>query len=567
MESATLFTPIDNSKRQIRLLDISPGQGSEPLRCTHRVVSLDDDNINYNALSYVWGPKTAGKSVFLGETCVEVTDNLFDALHALRSKSEPVTLWVDALCINQNSPEKTEQVHMMRLIYERCSNCFIQFGRIGATDPNESEEDSLAAAKAALDAVRVVADPDSYSVLPPSLSNPELQARAGKSFQQIQYSPWWLRIWTIQESIAPPRYTLLWGPLTMDWGIFVRFYENSRKLWWPNHLGLNFFVFFPSGSASELSASFTALDQARDWHTNPPNPLDMLVRFQYRKSTDPLDKVYTVLGLLGEGMNPLPSVTSFDYELPPATLFKRVSLDLFRDEWGLRPLIGQRGTPKPTPRIPSWAIDWTSVEGGINNFWAHNKFYLLFTADRGLPMLDRDELTADEDDNVIRLNGLFFDKVLVATDSVRPGTDEVQILQLWDKLVAEETRIRDSGLGPAAKTFRDIAFRFMMWGAFLDNSDHAKEWRDTMWSNQTVFITETGFIGLGPSTVERGDEVWIMSGGRVPLLFRALSMGSRQDFRDEGDDYTFVGDAYMPGNMHGEAVESRSDRQRFIRVH
>ncbi|KAI6080348.1 HET-domain-containing protein [Hypoxylon rubiginosum] len=556
--------PIDSDRNQVRLLEISPGSDPEDIRCTHRVVSLDDEKVQYQTLSYVWGARTEDKSVILEGCSVKVTDNLFSALRAIRSSTEPIILWVDALCINQDDAvEKKEQVHLMRRIYAQCTNCFIHLGRVNASETGASEEDALEAAQAAMDAIRLVADPSPYSELPSNLKTPEAQAHAGKAFQYVQCAPWWSRIWTIQEGVAPPRHTILWGPLSMPWDVFAKFSGNAMGLRWPDNLGLNFFVFFPNGVANILSASFAALGMASAWANETPNALDMLWRFRYRHSSDPRDKVYSILGLLREGERPLPSVTSSDYELPAATLYKRVTIDLIRDEWGLRPLIGLRGEQKSVPGLPSWAVDWSIPEDGKSEFWAHDNFYMDFTADRGLPMLDKDVLTDENEDAAIHLNGLVFDNVLVSSKPIK--TSEMgEVMQMWNKLTAE-AKAKGLRHDPTTETFRNIVFRNMMDGTFLE-PDRRTKWRDTMWLNQTLFFTNTGYIGLGPSTLTEGDEVWIMSGGRVPFAFRPKD-GHLQTERVKTEDYVFVGDVYMPGLMHGEAVEGRINEQRFIKIH
>ncbi|KAI1370230.1 HET-domain-containing protein [Hypoxylon crocopeplum] len=556
---------INSSRNQIRLLEILPGSGDEDIRASHRIACLDEQ-AKYRALSYVWGGSSEGRSVVLEGSVIKVTDNLFSALRTIRSSSESIILWVDALCINQEDAiEKRDQVHLMRRIYTQCTNCFVHLGKVNASETGAPDHDPLGVAQAVWEAIRIVADPTPYSELPSGLATREAQARAGKAFQFVQRGPWWTRIWTIQEGVAPPRHTLIWGPLTMPWEVFVKFSGNAMDLKWPDNLGLDFFAFFPEGRALHLTASFTGLGMAAAWANQTPNPLEMLWRFRHRHSGDPRDKVYSILGLLHEGEQPLPSVTSSDYELPAATLFKRVTIDLIRDDWGLCPLIGLRGEQKSVPDLPSWAIDWSLPEkNDITEFWAHDIFYYDFTADKGLPMLDKDALVSPDEDSVIHLNGVMFDRVLASSKPIK--TDKIdEIMRMWDELTVEA---KSKGLkhDPATETFRNIVFRNMMEGKFLE-PDRGREWRERMWANQTLFFTDTGYIGLGPSTVSQGDEIWVMSGGRVPFVLRPQETGREQDEKSKSSDYTFVGDVYMPGLMHGEAVEGRLEGQRFVKIH
>ena len=54
------------------------------------------------------------------------------------------------------------------------------------------------------------------------------------------------------------------------------------------------------------------------------------------------------------------------------------------------------------------------------------------------------------------------------------------------------------------------------------------------------------FLGSGPKSHDAGDSVCILAGGSVPYLLRKVG--------DQGGNrYTFIGEAYVHGMMHGEA--------------
>jgi hypothetical protein len=68
--------------------------------------------------------------------------------------------------------------------------------------------------------------------------------------------------------------------------------------------------------------------------------------------------------------------------------------------------------------------------------------------------------------------------------------------------------------------------------------------------HRTMFLTEKGSLGFGPTDLAVGDEVWILRGGNVPFIVRAGSSGP------EGF-HTFVGPSYLDGMMAGEALDGR----------
>ena len=86
---------------------------------------------------------------------------------------------------------------------------------------------------------------------------------------------------------------------------------------------------------------------------------------------------------------------------------------------------------------------------------------------------------------------------------------------------------------------------------FLDTGEYtdAEETVKAMILLQSFFITDTGYIGIGPPNIRLNDVAWIVRGSNVPLILRP-----RPDFLEN----KFVGDAFVHGVMDGELAESRS---------
>jgi Heterokaryon incompatibility protein (HET) len=121
--------PITNRSRDIRLLSVQPGNFIDLIKCEVRNVNLDQEGLEYETLSYVWGRSAIRLSILVDDQMVEVTPNLGNALRYLRKKDKTIVLWIDALCINQGDKiEKTHQVGMMGEIYRRCSAVYIWLG-------------------------------------------------------------------------------------------------------------------------------------------------------------------------------------------------------------------------------------------------------------------------------------------------------------------------------------------------------------------------------------------------------------------------------------------------------
>lgn len=67
-----------------------------------------------------------------------------------------------------------------------------------------------------------------------------------------------------------------------------------------------------------------------------------------------------------------------------------------------------------------------------------------------------------------------------------------------------------------------------------------------IWPNETkgkcVLRTVDGTVGLGPATCSPDDEIWLFPGSRIPFVLRKLANGHHR----------LLGEAYVPGCMHGE---------------
>lgn len=116
-----LYKTLDTVKFEFRLLILLPPKGAwenEPVGCQIEHVYLDDPP-PYYALSYHWGDPLVTIPIRVNGQDVQVTKNLEAALRELRARGIN-TVWVDALCINQQDPlEKGLQVMRMGQIYSR----------------------------------------------------------------------------------------------------------------------------------------------------------------------------------------------------------------------------------------------------------------------------------------------------------------------------------------------------------------------------------------------------------------------------------------------------------------
>jgi hypothetical protein len=70
--------------RSIRLLDIAPGQATDPVRANLLIVDDLYEGAEFEALSYVWGTQDDPVNIICNKEAVSVTKNLNSALRRLR---------------------------------------------------------------------------------------------------------------------------------------------------------------------------------------------------------------------------------------------------------------------------------------------------------------------------------------------------------------------------------------------------------------------------------------------------------------------------------------------------
>lgn len=79
----------------------------------------------------------------------------------------------------------------------------------------------------------------------------------------------------------------------------------------------------------------------------------------------------------------------------------------------------------------------------------------------------------------------------------------------------------------------------------VGSKEYTKQF-DMSLKDRVVFRTSDGMLlGLGPSDIRRDDEVWVLNGAKTPVILRRVIQGR----------YGFLGESYVYGMMHGEALE------------
>ncbi|KAJ8112001.1 hypothetical protein OPT61_g5537 [Boeremia exigua] len=417
--------------REIRLLDLLPGEGAEAIRCTTRVVSLDQ-HPDFETVSYVWGDRNGDKTIDVSGSAVPVTKNLHAGLLRLRHSTSERTLWIDQICINQwDLEEKAAQVALMRDIYKQCTRCVTWMGEL----TRDGIDIQIHDAEAVFDFLRqsATAMTTPLDILPVLFRDSEEGTAAREAFKRFSMygNPWWSRIWTVQEAIIPSSGVLIWGPLSISRETVLAAARNLRELEnWPS---------LPEGFASgryiysELLRRLLYPVHGFN-HSKIDNALNLLMRWRHREFTDPRDKVYALLGMIAS--DAIPSAQNCDYTIAVPQMFAQVTRDLIKYEEGLRPLLAACEMPHLSADTPSWAIDFARcnrIGKRQMRWWCHSHRYDVFSAcgDNELELFD------SSGHETLGLKGVYIDEVLSTVELLRvDAQDPIHLHELREPLAA-----------------------------------------------------------------------------------------------------------------------------------
>jgi hypothetical protein len=148
-----VYPPLQASSKKIRLLTLLPGPFGTDIHCQLHKTDLHRNSPPlYEALSYAWGSEEDLVVIQIGKGTLSVRKNLADALQHLRYPDRPRTLWIDAICVNQQDlDERSQQVQRMAGIYIRAQCVVVWLGL-------EAEDSSWALRT--LNRIGLMIDPD-----------------------------------------------------------------------------------------------------------------------------------------------------------------------------------------------------------------------------------------------------------------------------------------------------------------------------------------------------------------------------------------------------------------------
>ena len=441
-----------------------------------------------------------------------------------------------------------------------------------------------------------------------------------RELRRLINRPCFFRAWTLQEITCGKECQLHCGSLEVSWDqlflaydqlraseLYVSTYEKYCSLCTPCRTAVNAYTQQIGG----IIAHRNAIEQARQGDL-----LECVVRHRSRQATDPRDKVYAFLGLSApiHADMIVPDYAKTVGEAYVDFAFHTLNMD------GPRVLLSAGDCEQSQYQVPSWAPDWTAprlTSYGDIMIVTRMLRYALFNACKD--QLSYAQFYSDVHFGVLGFQGVLVDSIAQVGD-IHPWTawkPDSAILKQWEDLatlgqdpdrayVTQQCTFKEafwrtilcdtvimgqfrgskySRCGPEHETCFWQSWKLTMKSeldddardsAFITNNiDNVKAEGGTLWKSPSIiqvmgsipvavlgrrfFVTKTGYIGIGPSTIQEGDEVWVAATCRVPIIARRNA--GEESIRVISDDkvyplYTLVGDAYVHGIMDGESTSN-----------
>ena len=386
---------------QTRVLCLEPGQFHEPLQGQLLVADLihfdglgireEAKIVTYKALSYCWGDTTYEHLVWCNGLAVGVTENLWTALRYIRSTSEAVYIWVDALCINQSdAAEKSQQVRRMMVLYEKAEQVIAW---LGASSSSTAFAVGLLRFKS--------------SILP-SIHNLEehterCRTNLAYGFRALRHlinSPWFSRTWVRQEVFAARDLVLQCGHVQTRLEVFKDLHlvtSDLQRLF--EHLSLlyadmdTFHV--PEVVDSMCRSRRRKLTESMHNPSQKPRAgvtelwMELLISGMIFDCAEPRDRVYAYAGMvdtilkerLMDGWAKAPRIQQLeiDYGKTSADVCRDITMHLVNATGSLSCLQILESRHDRVVDVPTWVTDWREIK---------DRFYLYISDDNDYTSLN-----------------------------------------------------------------------------------------------------------------------------------------------------------------------------------
>ncbi|KAJ4244781.1 hypothetical protein NW762_014358 [Fusarium torreyae] len=537
------YRPLLNP-RDTRVAVLEPADHfNDTLRLSLKRVSLNSlGRTRYEALSYVWGPITGDRRVYCDGKLLNITPNCESALRYLRLRRKPRVLWIDALCINQNSnAEKSRQVPLMGDIYESASRVLIWLGP-GSHDISgvfQRASYMYPFISSPLYALRSfgprVGDQVRKWNLLYSLTNwlwhrfvPQSRHDA-EVMSVISCNEWFSRMWTLQEHLLAKNSVLVAGHTYCSWTAFssywmwsIRAVQSLKGTSLPASLRIAIWIAFKNAAAARQGQSISSA------------PFDIFSGFvecaRTHRSRDPRDKVFAFLPLMRKlepGITPLP----INYSLSPSRIYE----DFARYTIKLSASLKYLESLPPLRRrssLPSWVMDLQVPAKFPMRRWAASQLHARATGNSKVDL----HLLESSKPRELLLRGRIISNITTLSTPGPLKPRQPDELKYWF-------------FGWIRQIGRSVQKGEVSWGYFSVESG-LQEFIDGVirfdpfLGGSIMFLTSSGHVGMSNFDLQARDQVVLLAGCSLPVILRP-------SVNQPGKAH-FLGVAYVAGISHGE---------------
>lgn len=574
--SDRLYTYTPLKIQQIRLLELLPGHDDDAIQGFVQHVSITE-NPKFSAISYAWGPALKPFYLHTAEGNVPLTSSLHAALKRLRSTTESVILWADAICIDQaNFHEKAIQIRILPKIFQSAEMIFAWIG---------NEEDGSHEALETLLQIRTnEVKPDIWPAglprIPPEWQHPGLPPMKSEVWRHIAVlfqREWFRRAWIIQEVVLASKVKIVCGSWEISWDDI--FLAVKLCLDWSSTLGV---------ANSRVREMLSCLNQPytlaqtratfRKIKLSPHfNIMALLDKFAYTQSTKECDKLFALLGI---SLDAETAAFDPDYSSSIETIARRYAAE-FINRGHAMDLLYRSGKSK-SYYFSSWIPNWTSNEP-CRTISTWRGAQGIFSAG-GPPSVDA--RLVPQNARHLQVTGAMIDTVVKTGRDTTATSDLITVINTLTKIVeglgdyptgeSKNELMLKIPIGDAIKPCDDDIGSFQtaedeesctnfQWNAsgngiqslqdmveFFKQNRAEREITWKYWRTAAAFlkrlscgrffVTKRGYIGVGPPTTKLNDQICVFAGGGVPFVLdkkkRACSL---------------IGECYVHGIMYGES--------------
>jgi hypothetical protein len=562
------YSPLP-SQDSIRLLKLMPGVGDTPLAftlsSTQLLSSAGQRRELYEALSYTWGDPTQQSEVLCGGARFLITASVFEALLHLRCGTSIRALWIDAICINQHDlEERASQVALMQFVYAQATRVIVWLGR----------DDDLTGT--AINAIERL-----YNFIPQNGSLLErfnwatseqkvpqgqrLTGLEGVALARFFQRAWFKRVWVIQEAVFADQAIVMCGDLSIKWD----------HLALVCHSGVLREAARVSAAMVRASPGILAIRRMEALRqTNNPVPfLNLLASARMLDATDPRDKLFAVKHLAQDD-----AYVSINYTIPVTAVYTQFAIACLANSLvDILAMVNPSGikTPSKMRDLPSWVPDW-SLKPNLNNY--PGEFLPLVVAANHIRAAGDSTavFSISPSSNVLTMRGNIVDVILTLGAPGAAGTSwddsyarlefefntfshlesDTEPFETFLELLLCDTDINGDRISPRRLKPPHHFVKAMLSGpdqtphlaGFIQQPLHPsavlQSIRNTTFGRRFCTVNR-GHMGWVPQTAQIGDVICCIWGARSLAVLRPKQSGV----------YSLVGECYLHGLMHGEALE------------